>query len=110
MNDLRFANTPFVQFRQVEILKLLLELDEGLYLEDIIDQTEKLYGSLKSPRKATTRDLNHLIRLGAMKFEKTDGGRYRLFIDLDWPTKITETDFFQTVRDLPKDKTYSFLR
>ena len=96
--------------RQVEILKLLLESDEGIHLEKIIEKTQKVYESLKSPRKAIIRDLNHLIRLEAIYHKQTDDGRLLLFVDLDWPTKITETDFFQSVRDLPKDKTYSFLR
>jgi Fic family protein len=93
--------------RQVEILKLLLH-DEALLLAGLQKRTEHLY-RVANPYKALIRDLNALIRLGAITFEKLEQGQFRLKINLEWPTQITETDFFQKVKEMPKAKTHSFL-
>jgi Fic family protein len=94
--------------RHLEILKLLLKTD-GLTLEELTTITEPKYHSLRNPLKALIRDLNYLIRLGAIRYEKLDKGGYRFFARLEWPTEITETDFFAVVKQMPKAKTYSFL-
>ncbi len=93
--------------RQINILKILL--DEQLTLDEVIDKTRVYYQKLSSPAKALVRDLNNLIKLDAVVFEKSDDGHI-FNINLDWPTQITETEFFQKIKDLPKGKAYSFLR
>ncbi len=95
--------------RQMEILNLLLTHDDGMLLDEIIDETKSVYDSLKSPRKALIRDLCHLIGLSAVEWYEDDDEQFFLAVNLDWPTTITETDFFRRVSELPKDKTYSFL-
>ena len=95
--------------RQIQILRLFLEID-WMDLEEIIRKTSDSYGSLKNPRKAIVRDLNNLIGLKAVKFEKLPDNRYRLGVRLEWPTEITETAFFERLKALPKAKTYSFLQ
>ena len=32
-----------------------------------------------------------------------------MFAKLEWPTQITETEFFARVKQMPKAKTHSFL-
>lgn len=105
---LRTPRKRVIAERQIEILKLLLEV-EWMDLDKIIQRTANSYNSLKSPRKAVIRDLNELIRLKAVKFEKLEDNHYRLGVRLEWPTEITETAFFEQLKALPKAKTHSFL-
>ncbi len=94
--------------RRIEVLKILLETD-WITLDELIKKTSRTYSSLTSPRKAIIRDLNYLIGLKAVKYEKIGNG-HRLAVRLEWPTEITETAFFEHVKNLPKAKTYSFLQ
>jgi Fic family protein len=106
---LRTPRKRVIALRQIEILKLLLDV-EWMALEKIIEKTVAVYSSLKDPRNAVIRDLNDLIRLKAVKFEKLPENRYRLGVRLEWPTEITETAFFTQLKRLPKAKTHSFLQ
>jgi Fic family protein len=94
--------------RHVQLLNLLLETDE-MSLADLSVKTRHFY-TVKSPQKALVRDLNYLIQLQAMRAKKMpDDMGYLLAINLDWPMQITETEFFQRVKDMPKGKVYGFL-
>ncbi len=93
--------------RQLNVLQVLL--DGPLALDEVMDRTLIYYGKLASPYPALIRDLNNLIGLKAISAKKIDKG-HMLNVNLDWPTKITETEFFQNIKDLPKGKGYSFLR
>jgi Fic family protein len=99
--------------RQKAILLHLLERDEvpwsALY-KDVIE----LYGSVKNPTKALIRDMNHLIMLGtiglrAEKIGNTKNERSFLSVRLEWPTEITETEFFKKVSTLPRAKEHVFV-
>ncbi|MEK6664999.1 MAG: Fic family protein [candidate division NC10 bacterium] len=94
--------------RQLEILRILLEV-EWMDWQQLIRQTSGIYASLKTPLKAIVRDVNNLSSLNAIRVEKLEEGGYRLRVRLEWPTEITETDFFRKARELPKAKTLSFL-
>lgn len=94
--------------RQIAVLKLLLR-SESISLDEIIQLTSEAYRGLKSPTKALFRDLNDLIALGAIDFERISEGKYRIFIRLDWPTRITESAFFEQISRMPKAKTHPFL-
>ena len=74
-------------------LNLLLTHDNGMFLDEIMDETKSVYADLKSPRKALIRDLNHSIGLSAVKWCEDDDEQSFLTVDLDWPTIIAETDF-----------------
>ncbi len=93
--------------RHVRILNLLLETDQ-LSLSEIADQTEKFY-EVKNRFKAFARDLSYLIDMGALNVKKTEEKSFIFSINLDWPTQITETEFFRKVKDMPKVKVYGFL-
>ena len=95
--------------RQLEILKLLLDV-EWMDWQEVIRRTSSAYATLGNPLKALVRDVNSLAALGALKVEKLGEGRYRLGVRLEWPTEITETAFFEKLKELPKAKTHSFLR
>ncbi len=104
---LRMPRKRVIQKRQIKILKLLLESD-WIDLEDLIQKTASVYKGLSYPRKTVIRDLNGLIHLGALKYEKTPQNRHNLAVNLDWPTQITETGFLKRMKELPKAKTALF--
>jgi len=92
--------------RQIALLKLLLDADSSLM--ELVDKTVASYTKLKNPAKAIIRDLNYLIELGAISWDRPDGKSYRFFVRLEWPTQITESKFFKTIKELPKSKTLRF--
>ena len=94
--------------RQVEILKVLLDTEE-LTLDELAKRTKSFYNKLSSPYKALIRDINDLIGLKSINFRALEGGGYLIFIRLEWPTEITETEFFNQIKKMPKAKTHSFL-
>jgi Fic family protein len=114
-NRLKSPKRRVIAERQLAILKLLL--DGGpTTAKAVIDASANHYSDLKTPRKTIYRDLNELIHLGALRHRRIGGTdptnapeRIELSVDLDWPSKITETDFFRRLKALPKGKTYDFL-
>ena len=95
--------------RQAEILNILLDSDR-MDLEELITKTASTYKELKSSRTAVFRDLNQLVGLGTISAQQKEGGGYILSVRLEWPTEITETQFFEQVKKLPKGKTHTFLK
>ena len=94
--------------RQLQVLEVLLEKDAPIGLSQLIGDVEEHYKSRKHPCSALARDLNRLIALGAVTPDKVDtpwGSQFLISVNLDWPAKITETDFFEMLRTLPKAKT-----
>jgi len=112
MNDLfgrlQSPRKRVMSARHLQILNLLLDVGE-VHLAEISIRTRQFY-SVKNPGKALSRDLNYLIQLGALDVKKLPEKKEFLFsINLDWPTQITETEFFRRVKDMPKGKVYGFL-
>ncbi len=94
--------------RHVQLLNVLLD-EDNLPLATLSKRAASFY-TVKNPSKALIRDLNTLIGLEAISFERSgDPPIIFLRINLDWPTQITETEFFRRVKDMPKGKVYSFL-
>ncbi len=106
---LRTPRKRVIGLRQVEILNILLDSD-GMDLETLASKTATTYKELKSPRMAIIRDLNDLIGLRTIGFKEMPNGGYHLFVRLEWPTEITETEFFGHLKNLPKGKTHTFLK
>lgn len=107
-NRLRTARKRVIADRQIAILKLLLNIDQ-LDLDALTERLHGRYGQLNNPRKALVRDINYLIGLGAVGFDRLADNKVNLFVRLEWPTKITETEFFARVQKMPKAKTHGFL-
>jgi Fic family protein len=94
--------------RHVQVLNLLLDHDE-LTLAAITEKTRHFY-HVAMPNRALLRDLNYLIGLNAITAQRLpDNGGFLLGINLEWPTQITETVFFQKMKEMPKGKVYGFL-
>lgn len=94
--------------RHVQLLQLLL--DHGSQsVSEFVKQTAGFY-QVKNPRKALIRDLGYLLTLQAIDIKQLpDKLDYTISINLDWPTQITETEFFKRVKELPKAKVHGFL-
>lgn len=105
---LKSPRSRVMSARHVQLLNLLL--NEGtLTYGEIAARTAHFY-TVKNPGKALNRDLNYVIGLGAMLFERTeDPPGFRFWINLEWPAQITETEFFKRVKDMPKGKVHGFL-
>jgi Fic family protein len=108
-NRLRSPRQRVIAERQIKILKILLGRDsiEWLELQDLLGP---LYGTLKNSVKAMIRDMNNLLELGAIKLERYEKRKFRFSVRLEWPAEITETAFFEKIRNLPKAKSHSFLQ
>jgi Fic family protein len=97
-----------VSARHVQLLNLLLD-EEEMTLAALTERTRHIF-NLSNPYKALVRDLNYLISMGAIAAKRLpDKSGFLISINLDWPTKITETEFFQRVKAMPKGKVYGFL-
>lgn len=107
-NRLLTTRKRVIAERQIELLKLLLSVDV-LTLEELEKRTAAIYKPLRNPYKALIRDINYLLRLRAIGYNKLPENRYELFARLEWPTEITETEFFESVKEMPKAKTHGFL-
>lgn len=94
--------------RHVQLLNLLLD-EEEMTLRELTKRTAHFY-AVKNPYKALIRDLNALIELDAISGKRIAAeGDFLISIRLEWPTKITETEFFQRVKAMPKAKVHGFL-
>jgi hypothetical protein len=53
--------------------------------------------------------LGYLEQLQAITVTQVSEFEFLAAINLDWPTEITETEFFKRSKELPKGKVYGFL-
>jgi Fic family protein len=107
-NRLESKKKRVIAKRQIEILKLLLRKD--MEIIELLHAVQLHYGTLRAPRNAFTRDLGGLDALGAIEMRKESDGRAMISVLLDWPETITETKFFEWLKQLPKSKSYTFLQ
>lgn len=108
-NRLKSTKKRVIGERQVQILELLLD-SSPIKWEDLLKRTSHLYARLSNPRLAAVRDVNNLSGLGAVEVYSGDREEILIAIRLEWPTEITETEFFERIKKLPKGKTYPILR
>ena len=99
--------------RQLMVLNRLLERDGEIEWLDLVDEVREYYAGRKNVGAAMVRDVNRLGALGAVRIrlEETEGRkpRYLLQANLDWPSTITDSEFFEKIERLPKSKTHRFL-
>ncbi len=96
--------------RQLTIIEELLKRDQTDF-EDLVKTLTETYKSVKNPRKAIVRDVDHLseVGLGAISVKKTETNHYLLSVRLEWPSQTTESEVFDLIKKLPKAKSRSFL-
>lgn len=94
--------------RHVQLLSLILD-EEEFTLTDLEKRSLHVY-RMKNPYKALIRDLNYLIELQAISARRLpDNAGFLISIRLEWPTRVTETEFFRKVKEMPKAKVHGFL-
>ena len=98
--------------RQLELLRLLLDRDEPIEIGRFVSDAGHLYTKHKDRLSAIARDVSKLQNLGAVKIDWDRGlgkERHLISVNLDWPSTITDTEFFELIRKPPRSKEYSFL-
>jgi hypothetical protein len=100
--------------RQLVLLEHLLDADDKVEWSKLRESFIKHYASRKAPANAMVRDVNKLSSLGAISVTEEQASpsmRPQIYItvNLDWPTTITETEFFNRIEQMPISKTTSFL-
>ena len=95
--------------RHIHLLNLLLDKQREETTEPEFDRLTRHMYKVQNQKKALIRDLNYLFGLGALKVERRADGALLISADLDWPTQITETEFFRRVKAMPKGKVHGFL-
>ncbi len=108
LGRLRSPRKRVMSSRHMQLLNVMLE-EEEIKFTDFIKKTLSFY-TVKNPTKALIRDLNYLLQLQTISVKRLQEDKEILIsINLDWPTQITETEFFKRVKDMPKSKMYKFL-
>ncbi|MGH6931919.1 MAG: hypothetical protein ACREEE_05730, partial [Dongiaceae bacterium] len=78
---------------------------------ELFKRTKTSYARLKNPWKGYIRDLIDLAELGTIQLiAKRKLKTFAVSVLPEWPMKITETEFFERVQQLPKTKTHHFLK
>ena len=98
--------------RQLTLLGHLLDREQAADIPTLAAELVDQYKSRKDPGAALTRDILKLQGLGAVRIDPSGDSakpRLRVSVNLDWPAKMTETEFFQLVSKLPKSKNCSLL-
>ncbi len=99
--------------RQLILLEHLLDAEEKTDFARLVESVNDHYASRKIPLHAIARDVNKLQSLGAIKIERercdSQTAEYLITVNLDWPSTITETEFFSRIEQMPKSNTLSFL-
>jgi len=98
--------------RQLMVLNRLLDREGEVEWPELVEEVTPYYASRKNAMFAIVRDVNRLGALGAItiRAEHLPQKRARFFIaaDLNWPSRITDTEFFTAIEQLPKSKTSMF--
>jgi len=102
---LRTPRKRAIAERQLKILELLLESETTFSV--ILDRVGHLYEDLRYPAKTFVRDLRRLIDLGAIA-ARHEAKEIYLHARLEWPEEITETEFFERIKRMPRAKTRLF--
>lgn len=106
-SHLRTPRKRVIAERQLEIMRVLLrrEEEDGIDLRDLHGEIALHYANLKYPLRGLVRDLNSLLGLEAISMERAGENTMIVKARLDWPTRMTETDLFKRLKELPRAKT-----
>jgi len=94
-------------------LEALIHKDKPINLEDLQKELHQDYSPLKATTKAFIRDMNHLLKIGAVEYVELGNplpgrgfySQYNVWARLEWPTEITETKFYAEINKMPRAKT-----
>jgi hypothetical protein len=95
--------------RQLDILQIMLGEKDPIRWGALRTKIGHLYAGLRKPDHAMIRDLGNLLYLKTLGIQKNKDGVNHLAVRLEWPTEITETEFFRQIKNLPKAKAHTFI-
>lgn len=97
--------------RRLELLSHLLNQKAPVGWGSLVAEAKRLYAKQKDQPAAIARDISKLLALDAVKLEWDQAEREwpLISVNLDWPSTITEAEFFEKIKQLPNSKDYSFL-
>jgi Fic family protein len=107
-NRLETKRKRVIKDRQIAILKVLLEVDVMDWYQ-LFARIKDQYKGMASVHKALARDIGNLIQLGTIELNQVGEKKWEVKIRPQWPQEITESEFFEKTRKMPKGKTYPFL-
>ncbi len=107
-NRLQSTRKRVIKDRQIELLKVLLEVDK-MDWHQFTERVSANYKSLKSQSKIYLSDVASLYGLGAIQIARVAENKWEISIRPQWPQEITESEFFEKIKKMPKGKTYNFL-
>jgi hypothetical protein len=109
-NRLASPRKRVIAKRQLAVLNLLLEAGPT-DISELHRKSFAMYANLRNPWQAFVRDLSALFGLDAVVWvNKNDPQDMSVDVDLQWPQKVSEGEFFALIQKLPKAKTYNFLQ
>jgi hypothetical protein len=107
-NRLESTRKRVIRDRQIEILKILLDVDR-IEWGELRQRMKPFYKNSDTFMRTIVRDVNGLIQLGAIGADRNPDQSIQIHVRLQWPREITETDFFERMSQLPRAKTFGFL-
>jgi len=107
-NRLESTRKRVIKDRQIALLKILLEVEKIDWYQ-FFDKAKVHYKKMANIGKTFTRDIGSLVQLGAIEIKKVADKKWEVAIRPQWPQEITESDFFEKIKKMPKGKTYPFL-
>ena len=98
--------------RQLAVLEALLSKEDYMNVEDLMKSVGASYANLTSGSKAFVRDINQLLKLGALHLKEHEPlpgrgfySKYSVIARLNWPMEITETKFYEQINKMPQART-----
>jgi hypothetical protein len=104
-NRLQSERKRVITKRQLAILEMLL-VNEKMDWFDLWRRLITTYSDIKNSRGALSRDIHGLISLGALSLDQDPNQerKWTVEVRLDWPARITEGEFFEKIKKMPKAK------
>ncbi len=102
-SHLRTPKKRVIAGRQLELIRILLS-EQRMEWPKLVDRSIGHYRKMSDPMRALVRDVNSLSALDAITVTK-ENEQYVIAIRLEWPSRMTEQEFFNKLKELPKAKT-----
>ena len=93
--------------RQLQLLNHLLDEDGSVNWTTLVPDVLGRYESRKHPAAALQRDVTRLADLGAVSINPVRDARgsgIHISVNLDWPSTVTVTEFFERLKTLRRSK------
>jgi Fic family protein len=107
-NRLQSSRKRVIKDRQIALLKILLDVEKMDWAQ-FYGRAAVHYQHVANVNKTVGRDIGSLVELGAIEITAVDKQKWDIAIRPKWPQEITESDFFEKIKKMPRGKSYPFL-